>query len=141
MPDFGNNYDETVAETIYGEGTEVQEGDTLHDVELRETDSSSTDSDDGFLSSDTELGFGSGTSDEPMSGEEPTFGLKTGRYRNTEGEFVDGSPPSDFNSKAHRFQGNDGKFKNRTHDEHRRDVDNPADDSGILSGFKNVFDF
>lgn len=73
---------------------------------------------------------------------EQSFGLDTGRYRDPDdGEFVDGSPPPDYNASAKRFQAQDGEFKDRSFDlgagtEH----DAPADDAEN-SEFDGLFDY
>lgn len=57
--------------------------------------------------------FNSNSQDESI---EQSFGLETGRYRGEDGEFVDGSPPVDFDADVDRFRANDGQFKNRSQD-------------------------
>ncbi len=72
---------------------------------------------------------------------EQSFGLQTGRYRGEDGQFVEGSPPPDYNAEADRFQGLNGEFKGRSFDlgagtEH----DAPADDAAN-SSFNGLFDY
>jgi hypothetical protein len=47
---------------------------------------------------------------------EQSFGIQSGRYRKKNGEFHEGSPPSDYDSEAKRFRANDGQFKSRSQD-------------------------
>ncbi len=70
------------------------------------------------------IGLGTPTADagtETVSAEErerveQSFDTETGRYRRSDGEFAEGSPPNDYNSKANRFQSEDGTFKSRSAD-------------------------
>jgi hypothetical protein len=47
---------------------------------------------------------------------EQSFQIETGRYRGDDGEFVEGSPPDDYDSEVDRFRADDGQFKNRAAD-------------------------
>lgn len=72
---------------------------------------------------------------------EQSFDLNTGRYRGDNGQFVDGSPPSDYNSKANRFQAKDGGFKDRSWDlGEGTEWDAPVDDTGN-NEFEGLFDY
>lgn len=88
---------------------------------------------------------------------EQSFGIETGRYRKSDGQFAEGSPPTDYDADSDRFRARDGKFKNRSKDLGMfTEWDAPADDAatdfaaeapsdGTAPGFgdvdKDPFDF